>query len=173
VLGRSDSRLQFWINGETSHGVRSADIDCDPPDPNDTPPVCGTDLKPTDCPDRARYILEHATSLEAYVNPRLEFHTLQGGTDSSANLYVSPRIGFLSLKDAPDVDGEEQRALQHPCVQRLNICWVYNYLGESWRDGLPNEIKAWLKPSDPKNLSKPRTCSTFRTARHSARTGRM
>ena len=36
----------------------------------------------------------------------------------------------------------------------LNICWVYNYLGESWRDGLPNEIKAWLKPSDPKNLSK-------------------
>ena len=35
----------------------------------------------------------------------------------------------------------------------LNICWVYNYLGESWRDGLPNEIKAWLKPSDPKNLS--------------------
>ena len=103
VLGRSDSRLQFWINGETSHGVRSADIDCNPPDPNDTPPVCGTDLKPTDFPDRARYILEHATSLEAYVSPRLEFHTLQGGTDSSANLYVSSRIGFLSLKDAPDV----------------------------------------------------------------------
>ncbi|HKH73410.1 MAG TPA: hypothetical protein VKA59_18760, partial [Vicinamibacterales bacterium] len=48
VLGRSDSRLQFWMNGETSHGVRSADIDCRPPDPNDTPPVCGTELKPTD-----------------------------------------------------------------------------------------------------------------------------
>jgi len=103
VLGRSDSRLQFWINGETSHGVRSADIDCHPPDPNDTPPVCGKDLKPTDFPERARYILEHATSLEAYVSPRLEFHTLQAGTDSSANLYVSSRIGFLSLEDAPDV----------------------------------------------------------------------
>jgi hypothetical protein len=35
----------------------------------------------------------------------------------------------------------------------LNICFVYNYLGEAWRDGLPTEIKAWLKPSDPKNLS--------------------
>jgi hypothetical protein len=35
----------------------------------------------------------------------------------------------------------------------LNICFIYNYLGESWRDGLPNEIKAWLKPSDTKNLS--------------------
>jgi len=103
AFGRSDSRLQFWINGETSHGVRTADIDCNPPDPADTPPVCGKDLKPTDFPDRARYILEHATSLEAYVSPRLEFHTLQGGTDSSANLYVTSRIGFLALKDAPDV----------------------------------------------------------------------
>jgi hypothetical protein len=36
----------------------------------------------------------------------------------------------------------------------VNICWVYNYLGESWRDGLPTEIKAWLKPPDPENLSK-------------------
>jgi hypothetical protein len=35
----------------------------------------------------------------------------------------------------------------------LNICWVYNYLGEEWRDSLPAEIKAWLKPADPKKLS--------------------
>ena len=35
----------------------------------------------------------------------------------------------------------------------LNVCFVYNYLGEAWRDGLPTEIKAWLKPSDPKNLT--------------------
>jgi hypothetical protein len=103
ALGRSDSRVQFWINGETTHGVRSADIDCNPPDPNDKPPVCGTELKPSDFPTRARYILEHATSLEAYVSPRIEFHTLQGGTDSPANLYVTSRIGFLALKDAPDV----------------------------------------------------------------------
>jgi hypothetical protein len=103
ALGRSDSRVQFWINGETTHGVRSADIDCNPPDPNDKPPVCGKDLKPGDFPARARYILEHATSLEAYISPRLEFHTLQGGTDSPANLYITSRIGFLALKDAPDV----------------------------------------------------------------------
>jgi hypothetical protein len=36
----------------------------------------------------------------------------------------------------------------------LNICWVYNYLGEEWRDSLPTAIKAWLKPPDPKKLSK-------------------
>jgi hypothetical protein len=36
----------------------------------------------------------------------------------------------------------------------LNICWVYNYLGESWRNTLPDDIKGWLKPPDPKHLSK-------------------
>jgi hypothetical protein len=36
----------------------------------------------------------------------------------------------------------------------LNICWVYNYLGEEWRDSLPTTIKAWLKPPDPKKLPK-------------------
>ena len=103
ALGRSDSKLQFWINGETTHGVRTADINCNPPDPADRPPVCGKDLKPTDFPARARYILEHATSLEAYVSPRLEFHRLQSGTDSPSSLYVTSRIGFLALKDAPNV----------------------------------------------------------------------
>jgi hypothetical protein len=36
----------------------------------------------------------------------------------------------------------------------LNICFVYNYLGEQWRDSLPAEIKAWLQPPNPKKLSK-------------------
>jgi hypothetical protein len=35
----------------------------------------------------------------------------------------------------------------------LNICWVYNYPGEAWLDTVPADVKAWLKPSDPKNLS--------------------
>jgi hypothetical protein len=35
----------------------------------------------------------------------------------------------------------------------LNICWIYNYPGQAWRDGLPNEIKAWLTPANPSQLS--------------------
>jgi hypothetical protein len=35
----------------------------------------------------------------------------------------------------------------------LNICWVYNYPGEAWFDTVPADVKVWLKPSDPKNLS--------------------
>jgi hypothetical protein len=51
----------------------------------------------------------------------------------------------------------------------LNICWVYNYLGESWRDGLPNEIN----PIRSISSSRPKTCSTSLATRHSVRTGRM
>ena len=100
ALGRSDSRLQFWINGETMHGVRTADINCKPDNPDDAPPVCSTT---SSYPDRAKFILENATSLEAFVSPRLEFHTLQSGTESPANLYVTLRLGFIALKDAPSV----------------------------------------------------------------------
>ena len=100
ALGRADSRVQFWINGETMHGVRTADINCKPENPDDTPPVCA---KTSTYPERARYILENATSLEAFVSPRVEFHTLQSGTESPANLYVTLRLGFIALKEAPSV----------------------------------------------------------------------
>lgn len=35
----------------------------------------------------------------------------------------------------------------------LNICWVYNYAGDEWKRALPNTIKAWVTPPDPKHLS--------------------
>ena len=36
----------------------------------------------------------------------------------------------------------------------LNICFVYNYLGKQWLEALPSDIRAWVKPPDPKKLSK-------------------
>jgi hypothetical protein len=35
----------------------------------------------------------------------------------------------------------------------LNICWVYNYMGETWLDTLPDGIKAWLPKKDLKPMS--------------------
>jgi hypothetical protein len=102
LKGRSDDPIQFWINGGTMHGVRTADINCKPPDPNDTPPVCGKITDPNFA-DRARFILEHATSLEAFVSPRVEFKALQRGSDSVANLYATMHLGFISLEEAPQV----------------------------------------------------------------------
>ncbi len=97
--GRSDSRVQWWIEGETMHGVRTADVDCQPADPAQKPPVC--DDSPANIQDRARYILKNATSLEVWASPRVEFHTLQGGTESPAKLYATLSLGFIALDDAP------------------------------------------------------------------------
>ena len=99
LRGRSDSRVQFWVEGETMHGVRTADVDCAPADPAQRPPVC--DDAPSEIADRARYILKNATSLEVWASPRVEFHTLQGGTDSPAKLYAALSLGFIALDDAP------------------------------------------------------------------------
>lgn len=106
VYGRADSKRRVWIQGQTMHGVRTADINCQPRDDQgniDTskiPPVCSSD---TPFQDRVRFILENATSIEAYVSPRFEFLKVQDRTDSAAWLYTTMNIGFLALKDAPKV----------------------------------------------------------------------
>jgi hypothetical protein len=37
--------------------------------------------------------------------------------------------------------------------KELNICWVYNYMADEWFEQVHADIKAWLKPPDPKKLS--------------------
>jgi hypothetical protein len=102
VFGRSNSQFQVWLEGETMHGVRTADINCAPPDPADKPPVCG-DPTPQNVVQQARFILENATSVEAWISPRVEFMTLQLGTDTPARVYGTVNVGFVALRDAPKV----------------------------------------------------------------------
>jgi hypothetical protein len=101
VHGRADDGVRVWLQGQTMHGVRTADIDCAPEDDAEIPPVCPSSAASTS--DRVRFILENATSVEAFVNPRVEFLKVQDGTDSSAWLYATANIGFIALKDAPKV----------------------------------------------------------------------
>ena len=96
--GRSDSRVQWWVEGETMHGVRTADVDCAPSEQR--PPVCDTATL-GNVTQQAKFILKNATSLEVFASPRVEFHTLQGGTDSPAKLYATLVLGFIALDDAP------------------------------------------------------------------------
>ena len=101
VYGGSNDRVRWWIRGETMHGVRTADIDCKPKDdPNEIPPVCRNNAS---VQDRVRFILENASSVEAFVTPRVEFLKLQKDSDSPAWLYANASIGFLALKDASKV----------------------------------------------------------------------
>jgi len=97
LFGGDGDHVQLWLYGETLHGVRTADVDCEGETP---PPVC-SEASPFQ--DRAFYILQHASSLEAYVAPRLELWTLQRGSTTPTKVYVTTRIGFTALERAPSV----------------------------------------------------------------------
>jgi hypothetical protein len=103
IYGRADSPVRVWLQGDTMHGVRTADVDCTPHDGSAVPPVCVQAGVNPNTSDQIRYILENASSVEAFVNPRVEFLKIQRGTDSSAWLYATANIGFIALQDAPSV----------------------------------------------------------------------
>lgn len=100
VYGKADSPVRVWLQGETMHGVRTADVDCRPTEGSEIPPVC---VKNGAVADKVRFILENASSVEAFVSPRVEFLKLQRDSDSAAWLYATAHIGFIALKEAPSV----------------------------------------------------------------------
>jgi hypothetical protein len=96
-VGNSERQVQFWMAGETLHGVRSADVDCR--NPEQRPPVCETlTANPS---ESFLYILEHASTMEAYIAPRLELFTLQKGSSFPSKFYVGARFGVMMLNDSP------------------------------------------------------------------------
>ena len=87
-----DGDRQLWIFGETVNGVRAADVACI----GDTPPaVCGSLM---DNPgDQFRYVLENASSKEAFFGARLELARLNADTDFSTRFYVTGQLGVMML----------------------------------------------------------------------------
>lgn len=102
VWGKPGDRVQVWLTGESLHGVRSADIDCRP-DPNaptaKLPALCDDAASDT---DKFKETLRHASSLEAYLAPRVEFASLQKGDAFGAKVYATMRLGAMVLQDAPE-----------------------------------------------------------------------
>jgi len=97
MLGSDTSKARLWLAGETLHGVRSADVDCSAE--TNKPPACNPQAGIT----YARAVLKDASSVEAYIQPRLEIARLQKGTSAPAQLYLSARFGFIGLDEAPRV----------------------------------------------------------------------
>ena len=88
-----DGDRQLWIFGETVNGVRAADVAC----AGDTQPaVCSGTL--TDNPgDQFRYVLENASSKEAFFGVRLELERLNADTDFPTRFYVTGQLGVMML----------------------------------------------------------------------------
>ena len=102
VLGDASNpgETQFWLYGQTEHGVRSADVDCSLAT-NSTLPVCGnflrSNLSALQPATKFIYMLQNATSLEAFTGMRWEFPAIRRMGSNSARPYIDVQFGFLSV----------------------------------------------------------------------------
>lgn len=104
LFGTDESNVNLWVAGETLHGVRSADIDCSAE--KNKPEICN----PRPGIAFTRAVLENQTSIEAYLEPRLEFATLQAGSSTPTSVFIAARFGFVGLDHGPRVFKNHQIA---------------------------------------------------------------
>lgn len=104
----------MWVFGETLHGVRSADLDCEG---NKELAVCKPFLDANGNIDasfgagRTLFILRNATSLEGFAGFRYEFLGLMQKSNSPTNAYLKTQLGFLTVaQNAGDVVDVHQYA---------------------------------------------------------------
>ncbi|HEX7136769.1 MAG TPA: hypothetical protein VF219_02940 [Vicinamibacterales bacterium] len=97
LLGNPGDTYQLWLASYTLHGVRTSDVDCSVPTP---PPVCS---KTATTADKFLFVVEHASTLEAHIDARLEFATLQKDSELPIKVFAAARFGFLNLEGAPQV----------------------------------------------------------------------
>ena len=95
LLGDPDAVRQLWLSTQTLHGARSADIDCEK---NPSSPNC-----PKDATGRVFSAIEHADTMEAHVEARLELFRLQARSDTPVKVFASTRFGFVAMSGAPKV----------------------------------------------------------------------
>ena len=74
------------------HGVRTADVDCESRDPARAAGVRSSRRRRTCRTKRATF--SRTPPASSLGQPRVEFHTLQGGTDSPAKLYAALEPGL-------------------------------------------------------------------------------
>jgi hypothetical protein len=101
VAGSSTSKRQIWLFGETLHGVRHADINCAG---DDKPAVCDK-LTAANAGRQLQFVIDNASSLEAYVGGRFELATLQAD-GVPAKLYATVRTGVMMLNGEAKSDGQ-------------------------------------------------------------------
>lgn len=92
---------RFVLAGESLHAVRTADINCNDEEAKNAKVCTDFSADPNNIQQRARYILENASSLEIALHPRYEIGTLGGESESPVALYGTGRIGFTSTSGVP------------------------------------------------------------------------
>jgi hypothetical protein len=90
--------VQLWVYGETVHGQRSAEIQCDKTIPDtDRSPLC-KELSALNARDQFFAVLRNASSLEGFFGLRLEFLQLREDKNSAA-LYFKSQLGLITMQE--------------------------------------------------------------------------
>ena len=97
LFGKPGDTYQLWLVSYTLHGVRTSDVDCSVQTP---PPVCN---KTATTSEKFLFVVEHASTLEAHIDARFEFATLQKDSELPIKVFAAARFGFLDLNGAPQV----------------------------------------------------------------------
>lgn len=93
----ADDNWQLWGFMRAMSGVRTTDVDCRAPE-EERPPVC-RNFETGGTLTQGLYVLEHASSTEAFFGGRLELATLQSGTRFPIRLYATGVLGVMMLDD--------------------------------------------------------------------------
>jgi hypothetical protein len=94
LLGTPESQFQLWIGWYMLSGMRTADVECSQETDS---PLCHASAS---TPDKFLYVLEHATTIEAHTDTRLEGFTLQPDSDTPMRLFAFFRSGFVNVAGA-------------------------------------------------------------------------
>jgi hypothetical protein len=99
LAGNAKSPRQFWLYGETIHGVRSGDVNCTG-DNQDTELCKIARLEATD-QSAPLAIFRKATSFEAFIGLRAELLRLRAGAadpaEAASMLYLKGQLGLLTV----------------------------------------------------------------------------
>ena len=93
LVGDKGDSFQVWLGGFTLHGIRTADVDCNQ---TQTSALCSG--KTT---EKFLATIEHASSLEAHFDARVELLTLQRESETPIKAYALARFGLIDVTGAP------------------------------------------------------------------------
>jgi hypothetical protein len=101
--------VQIWISGETLYGARTGDF-CKDKDEGEGEEKVEGEIEDKCVAEALKLgtvprVIRSATSMEAYITPRVEFWTLQKDSDHPAALYGTARFGLIALGGAPGISG--------------------------------------------------------------------
>ena len=95
LIGKRNDDRQLWLTAHTLHGLRTADANC--------ADIAACEKDQGSAAATFNYILAHASTIEAHVDARFEFMTIQKDSEVPAKVYLYGRAGFLDLEGAPRV----------------------------------------------------------------------